>query len=36
VAYRKEVEIMLSKLAVGLWRLVREGFVARGGRYWLT
>jgi len=27
---------MLSKLAVGLWRLVREGFVARGGRYWLT
>jgi len=27
---------MLSKLAVGLWRLVREVFVARGGRYWLT
>jgi len=27
---------MVSKLVVGLWRLVREGFVARGGRYWLT
>jgi hypothetical protein len=36
VAARSEVEIMLSKLAVGLWRLVRDGFAARGGRYWLT
>jgi hypothetical protein len=36
VASRSEVEIMLWKLAVGLWRLVREGFMARGGRYWLT
>jgi len=26
----------LSKLAMGLWRLIREGFAARGGRYWLT
>jgi hypothetical protein len=30
------VAIMLSKLATGLWRLIREGFMARGGRYWST
>jgi hypothetical protein len=30
------VAIMLSKLATGLLRLIRDGFAARGGRYWLT
>jgi len=27
---------MLLDLATRLWRLVRDGFMARGGRYWLT
>jgi len=27
---------MFSKLAVSLWRLIRDGFMARGGRYWPT
>jgi hypothetical protein len=35
-AFAGRVAIMLSKLATGLWRLIREGFMARGGRYWLT
>jgi hypothetical protein len=35
-AFAGRVATMLSKLATGLWRLIREGFVARGGRYWPT
>jgi hypothetical protein len=35
-AFAGRVAIMLSKLATGLWRLIREGFMARGDRYWLT
>jgi hypothetical protein len=36
MASRDEAEIMLSKLAVTLWRLIRDGVTARGGRYWPT
>jgi hypothetical protein len=34
--YRTEVATMLSKLTLELGRLIRAGFVARGGRYWLA
>jgi len=27
---------MLSKLMAGAWSILRDGFTARGGRYWLT